>query len=89
MGTKAFPKLGRAAEGGQVGRLRAALPSSTNAPEKRSGAVLQINVPPELLRDLKVKAATDDTTLRHIVLKALKDAGWGVDDDELKDRRRG
>ena len=51
--------------------------------------MLQLNVPVELMRELKIKAATDDTTLRHIVLKALKAAGWGVDDEELKDRRRG
>jgi hypothetical protein len=89
MGTKAFPKLGRSAEGGQVERLRASLPSSTNATEKRSGAVLQVNVPVELMRELKIKAAQDDTTLRHIVLQALQAAGWGVDDEELKDRRRG
>jgi hypothetical protein len=89
MGTKALPKLGRSAEGGQVGRLRASLPSSTNATEKRSGAVLQVNVPVELMRELRVKAATDGTTLRHIVLQALQAAGWGVDDEELKDRRRG
>lgn len=89
MGTKAFPKLDRPAEGGQVGRLRASLPSSTNAPVKRSGAPLQINIPTELMRELKIKAATDDTTLRHIILQALQAAGYGVDDEELKDRRRG
>jgi hypothetical protein len=89
MGTKSLPKIGRAAEGGQLGRIRAALPSTTNATEKRSGAALQINVPVELLRELKVKAAQDDTTLRHIILQALQAAGYGVDNEELKDRRRG
>jgi hypothetical protein len=45
-------------------------------------------MPEDLLRALKVKAATEGLTVRALVLRALRDAGYPVELTELGDRRR-
>jgi hypothetical protein len=69
--------------------LREQLPSAT-APKKRGGgggSPLQLVLPAELVRALKVAAAEQGTTVRHLVLKALVSAGWKVPTGEMGDRR--
>jgi len=44
-------------------------------------------LPGELVRALKVSAAEQGTTVRHLVLQALNAAGWKVPQGELGDRR--
>ena len=69
--------------------LREQLPSAT-APKKRGGGVgtpLQLVMPPELVRQLKIAAAEGGTTVRHLVLKALIAAGYKVGAEHLGDRR--
>lgn len=51
------------------------------------GTPLQLVLPAELVRALKVAAAKQGTTVRHLVLQALTGAGWEVPQDELGDRR--
>jgi hypothetical protein len=69
--------------------LREQLPAAT-APKKRGGGAgrpLQIVLPPEVVKQLKVNAAQSGTTVRHLVLQALRGAGYAVDQDQLGDRR--
>jgi hypothetical protein len=69
--------------------LREQLPSAI-PPKKRGGgggSPLQLVLPAELVRALKVAAAEQGTTVRHLVLKALVSAGWKVPPGEMGDRR--
>ena len=69
--------------------LREQLPSAT-PPKKRGGgggSPLQLVLPAELVRALKVAAAEQGTTVRHLVLKALVSEGWKVPPGEMGDRR--
>ncbi len=52
------------------------------------GAQLMVTVPPETLRALKVKAVERSSTVRALVLRALRRAGYPVPEEELQDRRR-
>lgn len=49
---------------------------------------IQAYVPASLVRQLNIKAAQEDTTVRTIILKGLKALGMDVPDDELRDRRK-
>jgi hypothetical protein len=69
--------------------LRESLPAAVG--EKRGGGEgvpLQLVLPPAVVRELKIRAATDQTTVRAIVLRALSREGFKVDPAELTDRRR-
>jgi hypothetical protein len=49
---------------------------------------LQLTVPIETKRDLRMKAAESGETMRVIVLRALASAGIRVPNKELLDRRK-
>lgn len=57
---------------------------------KRPGRALYLDdVPESVHRQIRMQIANDpDLTARVIVLRALKDAGFDINDDELIDRRR-
>jgi hypothetical protein len=50
---------------------------------------LQITVPRETKRSLKIRAAETGTPMRAIVLRALAEARIQVPQEELQDRRKG
>jgi hypothetical protein len=50
-------------------------------------SMLNMKVPSQLRDELKRQAAEQGVTLRVIVLRALKAAGFTVNDNELADRR--
>ena len=50
---------------------------------------LQINIPSELKRRLAMEAAKDGTTIRVLILRALMSAGYRVNEEELRDKRKG
>ena len=73
--------------------MKAALPPATAAKPtttkgKGSGTGLMLQVPTETLRALRLKAAEDGSTVRALVLEALRKGGYPVPADELVDRRR-
>ena len=71
--------------------LQAALPpavAAQKAPRGR-GVPLQVVLPEETLRAVKHAAVDGGTTVRALVLEALRQAGYPVPDAELGDRRRG
>jgi hypothetical protein len=91
MATKKLPGVKRPAAG-QLASLRSSLPSATpgtGAKPRGAGNALQVIIPTDTLRGLKMRAADEMTTVRVLVLRALKDAGYPVPADELKDRRGG
>ena len=49
---------------------------------------IQAYVPASLVRELNIKAAQEDTTVRTIILQGLKALGLPVADEELRDRRK-
>lgn len=75
-----------------IDRLRASLPPAT-VEDRRStgrgkGTALMLTVPEATRRALALQAAEQGTTMRALVLEALKKAGYPVPADELVDRRR-
>ena len=49
---------------------------------------IQARVPESLARAINMKAAEEGTTGRVIILRALKEAGFEINDEELYDQRR-
>lgn len=49
---------------------------------------LTVIIPERIVDQLKAQATSERETLRTVVLKALKTAGYDVSDDDLVDRRR-
>jgi len=72
-----------AAFGGPVLRFQRGMEVSDEAGE----SMLNMKVPTTLRDELKKQAAEQSVTLRVIVLRALKAAGFTVNDNELADRR--
>jgi hypothetical protein len=65
-----------------------ALTSRTPSIRKGTGTGLMLMVPVETLRLLRMRAAETGTTVRALVLDALRKSGYPVPPDELVDRRR-
>lgn len=92
--SKRLPSLGRTPPSATEA-LRASLPPAVvdrapaSASGRGNGTALQILVPPETLKALKLAAVEQDTTVRTVVLEALAKAGYPVPADEIRDRRRG
>ena len=61
-------------------------PSSENNDGGR-GKGLQLYIPHDLYKSLKQAALDRDTTIRAVVLTALKKDGFNVNSEDLKDRR--
>lgn len=55
---------------------------------KGDGVQLMLTVPPALMVALRTKAGATGGTVRALVLAALREAGYPVPADELRDRRR-
>jgi hypothetical protein len=74
----------------RIADRKAALPPATVAEPKSKGAgtQLMIMVPPETLKSLRARAASELTTTRALVLEALKKGGYDVPPRDLTDRRR-
>lgn len=52
------------------------------------GKGLQLYIPQDLYKSLKQAALDRETTVRAVVLAALKKDGFNVKSEELKDRRK-
>lgn len=66
-------------------RPKAVKPAPAVAEPQKS---IQAYVPASLVRELNIKAAQEDTTVRTIILQGLKALGLPVADEELRDRRK-
>lgn len=71
-------------------KLKRSLPPATSAKNsgKGAGSGLMVTVPAETQQALRVRAAQDGTTVRALVLEALRKDGYPVPPAELVDRRR-
>lgn len=58
------------------------------AHSRGEGRPFQVVMPPETLRELKQAALDQDSSVRAVILEALKKAGFTVPAAELVDRRR-
>jgi hypothetical protein len=68
---------------------KAALPPSPlQRTSKGGGTALMLMVPVETLKALRTTAAEKGTTVRALVLEALRAAGYAVPVDQVTDRRR-
>ena len=47
-----------------------------------------LTLPAPVVRELKRRMATEDTTMRALVLEALAESGYHVATEDLRDRRR-
>jgi hypothetical protein len=61
--------------------------SYTPAKTADRGKGLQLYIAPDLYKSLKQAALDRDTTIRAVVLAALKNDGFDVKDEDLRDRR--
>jgi len=55
---------------------------------KANEVVVQFKVSPRIKKSIKAMAFDRDETVRSLILRALKEAGLPVADDELGDRRK-
>jgi len=79
--------LSRRAATDRVGR-GACAQRGTKLDENGGGEIMMsLKVPTQLRDEIRAKAVKEGVTLRVIVLRALKAAGFEVDDAELSDRR--
>lgn len=67
-------------------RKKAAGGSARNADD--GDVSLQVMVPARIKREVSLQAAQNGTTLRTVILTALKSVGFTVRDDELCDKRK-
>lgn len=58
------------------------------SPPEDADRKITLTLPATVIRELKRRVATEDTTMRALVLAALAHAGYSVAKDELRDRRR-
>lgn len=65
--------------------LRASPPTHVKGADRGKG--LQLYIASDLYKSLKQAALDRDTTIRAVVLAALKNDGFDVKDDDLRDRR--
>ena len=68
-------------------------PAQAQAPQikkstKGDNITITTILPASLMKQLRIKAAETDTTIRAEILKALKLAGYQVDNSEIMDRRK-
>lgn len=59
-----------------------------SAPPSDTDRKITLTLPATVVRELKRRMATEDTTMRALVLKALAETGYAVPPGELRDRRR-
>lgn len=58
------------------------------APAREKQLPVQVEIPESVERALKIRAATDRTTTRNLILQGLRAIGFDVSDEELRDRRK-
>jgi len=59
------------------------------AAPRSSDRKLTLSLPAPVVRQLRARMAAQDTTVRALVLDALRRAGYAVAPAEIRDRRRG
>ena len=64
--------------------------SASQAKKPQGGENITVTtiLPKSVIKQLRIKAAEEDTTIRVEILKALRSAGYNVDEAELIDRRK-
>ncbi len=74
-------------DGGSVG-LSGPKPPPRPSPVTARRRPLSLEVPDYLARELKVKAATEAVTVKHLILQALADYGYEIDPSDMEEDGR-
>lgn len=53
----------------------------------RDDSKITLTLPRSVLRQLRARTVTEETTIRALMLQALADSGYTIDADEIRDRR--
>lgn len=64
------------------------LPLSNPARPVETDRKITLSLPTPIIRALKTRVASEDTTMRALILEALAHAGYDVAAGEIRDRRR-
>jgi hypothetical protein len=62
--------------------------ASAGSPTSEADRKLTLALPPAVVRQLRARMAAEETTIRALVLEALKASGYAVPEAEIRDRRR-
>jgi hypothetical protein len=89
MATKKLPGVSRS-KSSELAAIKAALPSAAGGRShaRGDGTPMQIVLPEELAAALRHQAIDERTSVRVLILKALKKAGYKIEPEDLVDRRR-
>ena len=52
-------------------------------------AKVQVEIPAAAFKEIRTRAYEEEMTQNAVILQALQQAGFSIDDDDLIDRRRG
>ena len=81
---KTFTSINKSAS--IVDQLKSGLPPARVRTKTAYEPSLQVQMPSDLIKQLRMAAAERETSVRAVVLQALNDAGFNVGD--ISDRRR-
>ena len=89
MATKKLPGVSRS-KTSELAKIKAALPSTTGSRShaRGDGTPIQVVLPDDLARELRHQAIDEATSVRTLILRALKRAGYKVAEEDMADRRR-
>lgn len=82
------PKEVTAASSRRPTRPTKAAKKAAEEPRDETQPRVAISMPEALQQELHIKAIMEKTSMRALILKALKDAGYNVRDEDLRDGRR-
>ncbi|KNY13060.1 hypothetical protein AKG11_31230 [Shinella sp. SUS2] len=71
-----------------VPTMKKAKAKEEQAPAREKQLPVQVEVPESVERALKIRAATDRTTTRNLILQGLRAIGFEVSEEEMRDRRK-
>jgi hypothetical protein len=87
-GLKAAAAMPATERQARTAELQRQLPAAAVKRGGGEGKALQVVLPPETIKDIKRVMFEDDTTMRVVILRALKAAGIFVPPGEVIDRRK-
>lgn len=69
-------------------KAKAAELKSAPKPKPEREKSIQVNVPASVARALNIRAAEEESTVRSLVLRGLKEIGLDISEDQIRDRRK-
>ena len=63
-------------------------PATAEKPPKGTNTTISTVLPKDLIKQLKIRAAAEDKTIRMVLMGALSKDGFKIDPAEMVDKRR-